>query len=79
MQRTVSEVQIGNKTTRFKIRIEDTPVPEGQLPGWRLIQFMEALVASPDLLNCGFSKPQVLKFYFSGAHWVAEGEATVQE
>jgi hypothetical protein len=77
MRRTVSEVQVGDRSTRYKLRVEDDAVA-GDI-GWRLIKFMEALTLSPDLLNCGWSKPQKLVFYHSGLFWVAEGEATVED
>jgi hypothetical protein len=79
MQRTVSETRIGDYETRYRFRIQDDP----STPGWnaerRLIDFMSALTAMPDLLNCGYSKPQKLVFFHSGECWVAEGEATVSE
>ena len=79
MRRSVSEARIGDRLIRYKIRIEDDPSAPGFAGQWRLIKFMEALILSPDLLNCGFSKPEKLTFYHSGQFWVAEGEATVEE
>lgn len=79
MRRFVSETRIGDRLTRYKIRIEDDPGPTGFFGQWRLIKFMEALTQNPDLLNCGYSKPERLTFYHNGQFWVAEGEATVEE
>ena len=77
MKRTVSEAQIGEGRTRYRIRIEDDPSRPGWTADRRLIEFMNTLTGMPDLLNCGFSKPQKLVLFHSGEGWVAEGEATV--
>lgn len=79
MRRTVSETRVGTNQTRYRIRIEDDPSAVGHEAGWRLVRFLETLSQSPDMLNCGFSKPEKLTFYHSGYFWVAEGEATVED
>ena len=79
MRRTVSETRVGTKQIRYKVRIEDDPSAPGHQSGLRLITFMETLAQSPDLLNCGYSKPQRLSLYHSGTGWIAEGEATIEE
>jgi hypothetical protein len=79
VKRTVSEARVGQDRVRYRVKIEDDP----SLPGWnaetRFVQFLVALTEAPDLLNCGFNKPQKLVFFHSGEGWVAEGEATVSE
>lgn len=79
VKRTVSETRVGSNLVRYKIRIEDDPSKPGWDAGNRLMQFMATLINAPDLLNCGYSKPQKMSFYHSGDGWVAEGEATMEE
>lgn len=78
MRRSVSETQIGATQRRFRVRIED----DASQPGWqaeaRLHEFMMQLAQQPDLLNCGYRKPQKLNFFHGGQCWIAEGEAVVE-
>lgn len=79
MRRTVSEARVGTAQVRYKVRIEDDPSERGWMAQVRLVRFMEALTQSPDLLNCGFAKPDRLVFSHNGNAWVAEGEALVDD
>lgn len=79
MKRTVSETQVGEHQMRYRVRLEDDPSTPGWMADRRLIDFLNLLGSTPDLINCGYSKPQKLVLFHSGEGWVAEGEATVTE
>jgi hypothetical protein len=64
---------------RYRIRIEDDDSLPGPDAEQRLIGFLTELSQAPDILNCGYNKPEKMNIYHAGTFWVLEGEVTVKE
>lgn len=77
MHRFFTEVHIDEKTTKYRVRLEDVE-SEAQQVARRQSEFLMEVANQPELLTCGYARPQTVKFYHNGIRWVAEAEAVVE-
>lgn len=80
MRRFVSETNIGSNRKRHKTVIHDTveTTPHSQEACIRQNLMIQALADTPDLLNCGYLRPEKITLYHDGVRWVVEAEAEVE-
>lgn len=79
MIRAATQVDLGDGRERRTVRLSDRPTPAGG-PGHRagLIQLLETLVNTPDLLMCGDQLAQTLNIKYDGGRWLVVVESIVQ-
>lgn len=80
MNRTISEIKVGESQIRYRTRIEDDDSP-ANTPEARVRQhdFLKQLVNQWVLLSCGMQMFQTLKMYHDGERWICEAEALVDK
>jgi hypothetical protein len=76
MTRTVKTTRVGDKTVRYRVRIEDD-LQENMVLAQRA--FLDHLAMNQELLTCGYHRFQKLTIFRGNGRWVAEAEATVDE
>lgn len=73
-------VRISPTHVRYFVRLEGEDTAMGSFECWHdQAQMLKAIVDTPDLLFCGPSRPTSIKMYHSGAKWIIEAEALVEE
>lgn len=83
MRRSVTSVDIGDHLTkqkRHRVVIEDGPSgPDKPSMQARQLRFMQELLDQPSLMYCGLAMPEKFMVYHSGACWVFQAEAVVEQ
>lgn len=79
MKKTVNKIKLNDKF-RYLVRIEDVEC-EIDTEEYKLRQFLflQSLVNTPSLLNCGYKTFEKMTVYYDGTKWVADLEALTEE
>jgi len=65
---------------RYSTRLEGEDTHMGSAECWAdQIFIIKTINDSPELLFCGPSRPHFIKIYHTGARWVVEAEAIIEE
>ena len=80
MRRIVTKRDMGDGTTRHRVRIEGDDCPIDGLLGeqskWLLLQ---NIVDNPALVACGYAAFQSFRMHHDGGRWIIEAEALVKD
>lgn len=80
MRREVNDIVLGDGSHRYVVRIYDSPSPPETHEAYvAFVRFLRALGDQPQLLDCGFHRPQQTRIVHDGTSWVCEVEATFTE
>ncbi len=77
MNRIVTSRDLGDKLTRFRVRIEgDECEPESVLADQMRQNLLTNIADNPQLVACGSGPFQKMQMYHDNVRWIIEVEAT---
>lgn len=80
MKRFFTSVKIGERRTRYSLRIEDEPNSTTPLEKYqRQVGFLQDLVQQPSLLACGGTTLEKISLVHTGDFWLLTGEVEVDD
>lgn len=82
MQRSIKRVPLSDRRAKFIVTLTGDPVDTslGDMDkAFKQVFLLRQLSDQPELLNCGTSRFEKAKIFFSGNAWVIEMEAEIEE
>lgn len=78
MRRLFSKSDLGGNKYLYRVHLEDEPSAPGYQANARLPQLLIAMAETPDLIACGYTRPEKISIFHNGNNWVVkcEGEGT---
>jgi hypothetical protein len=77
MKRTLRRVEIGQNRVRYKVTVTGFPC-HGKSRSDQL-KFLQNIIETPGLLDCGLNQFQRLTVFYNGEQWQADAEAEIDE
>lgn len=81
MKRLAKKIPVnGHKQSRHMVTLTSDTVVAGVLDMYqKQYDMLRTLVDQPEMMNCGPTRFEKMRMYFTGSEWVLELEATVDE